>query len=155
MVESAEDGYELWFTEEYCVTSGWAPEPESDMIGHSVWSALDAGVQEALSGAVMRVHGYEERRARGNMAGDGAQDEATVMLVRHKEGIRTPPPPPPPTLLTPSPLHGRTARDGSGRGLRRGPMGVVRPRRQRDTTSRYTTAMLHAIECAFSEDGVT
>ena len=26
---------------------------------------------------------------------------------------------------------------------------------QRDTTSRYTTAMLHAIECAFSEDGVT
>ena len=33
--------------------------------------------------------------------------------------------------------------------------GVTRPRRQRDTTSRYTTAMLHTLERAFSEDGVT
>ena len=79
-------------------------------------------------------------------------DEATVMLIRHKEGIQTPPPP---TLLTPSSSHGRTARDGSGRGLRRSSAGVTRPRRQRETTSRYTTAMLHTLERAFSEDGVT
>ena len=87
MVESAEDGYELWFTKEYCVTSGWAPEPEGDMIGHSVWSALDAGVQEALSGAVMRVHGYEERRARENMAGGGVHDEGKGVVVRRKGGL--------------------------------------------------------------------
>ena len=117
-----------------------------------MWSVLDAGVQEALIGAVVRAHGYEEWRAREHMAGDGVHDEATVMLIRHTEGIQTPPSP---TLLTPSSSHGRTARDGSGRGLRRSSTGVTRPRRQRDTTSRYTTAMLHTLERAFSEDGVT
>ena len=152
MVESAEDGYELWFTEEYCVTSGWEPDPECDVVEHSVWSMIDAGVQGALIGAVMRAHGYEEWRAREHMAGDGVHDEATVMLIRHKEGVRTPPPP---TLLTPSSSRGRTARDGRGRGLRQSYTGVTRPRRQRDTTSRYTTAMLHTLERAFSEDGVT
>ena len=33
-------------------------------------------------------------RARGHMAGGGVHDEATVMLIRHKEGVRTPPPRP-------------------------------------------------------------
>ena len=69
VVESAEDGYELWFTEEYCVTSGWEPDPEFDAVAHSAWSVLGAGVQEALIGAVVRAHGYGERRAREHMAG--------------------------------------------------------------------------------------
>ena len=110
------------------------------------------GVQEALIEAVVRAHGYEEWRARKHMAGDGVHDEATVMLIRHKGSVRTPPPP---TLLTPSSSRGRTARDGRGRGLRQSYTGVTRPRRQRDTTSRYTTTMLHTLERAFSEDGVT
>ena len=110
MVESAEDGYELWFTEEYCVTSGWEPDPERDVVEYSVWSMIDAGVRGALIGAVMRVHGYEERRARENMAGGGVHDEATVMLIRHKEGVRTPPPhiPPNPFFLTWQDGAGRT-----------------------------------------------
>ena len=94
VVESAEDGYELWFTEEYCVTSGWEPDPAYDAVEHSVWSVIDAGVQEALIEAVVRAHGYEGRRAREHMAGDGVHDEATVMLIRHKGGVRTPPPQP-------------------------------------------------------------
>ena len=109
MVESAEDGYELWFTEEYCVPSGWEPDPECDAVEHSVWSVLDAGVQEALIGAVVRAHGYEEWRAREHMAGDGVHDEATVMLIRHKEGVRTPPPPNPPNPFF------LTWQDGAGR----------------------------------------
>ena len=39
--------------------------------------------------------------------------------------------------------------------LRRGPPGVVRPRRQRDTTSRYTATMLRHLENKFRDDGVT
>ena len=65
--------YELWFTEEYCVTSGWEPDPEYDAVEHSVWSVLDAGVQEALTywggGAGAWVRGVAGERKHGGRWG--------------------------------------------------------------------------------------
>ena len=142
VVTAPDAGHRIWRTPEYSVTSGWTPIPHRDTQVHGQWSTLTEGQQQALVHTTMRVHGYSEDTARRHFTGSNAEDEATVLLIVHD--IDASPPPP----LTPTPpLHGRMARRGRV-GLRRPPEGVMRPRRQRDTTSRYNAVTLRAVERA-------
>ena len=143
VVTGPDPGYEIWKTPEYNVTSGWSPLPHRDTQFHETWSALTEIQRTTLIHTVMQTHGYSEDMARRNFAGAAAAEEAMVLLIVHDLAALPPLPPSP----HPS-LHGRAARRGRGAGLRRPPDGVTRPRRHRDTTSRHTTATLHAVERA-------
>ena len=143
--------YGIRRSEEYCVTSGWDPGRQCDVVENLAWHEIDVRTQDALIGLVVRAHGYARSQAEKHFAGSGTDDEATVMLIRHKHNTQTNPPPPP---LSSSSSHGRAARGGGRGGLRRNHNGVARPRRQRDTTSRYTAATLRHLESAFRDDGV-
>ena len=143
VVTGPDDGYAVWRTPEYNVTSGWTPLPHRDTQFHDTWSALTEVQRTALVHTMMHTHGYSEDKARRHFAGSAAAEEAMVMIIVHD--LAAPPPLPP--SPHPSP-HGRAARRGRGVGLRRPPDGVTRPRRHRDTTSRHTTATLHAVERA-------
>ena len=149
---SADEGYEIWYTEEYRVTSGWDPGNQGDVVESLTWHEIETETQDALTGLIMRAHGYTRIQAEKHFAGSGTDDEAAVMLIRHMFNSQTSPPLPPP--LSSSSSHGRAARGGGGGGPRRRHNGVARPRRQRDTNSRYTAAMLRHLESAFRDDGV-
>ena len=145
VVPGPNDGYAIWRTSEYNVTSGWAPLPHRDTQFHDTWSALTEVQRTTLIHTMMHTHGYSEETARRHFAGSTATEEAMVLLIVHDLAALPPLPPSP----HPS-SHGRAERRGRGAGLRRPPDGVTRPRsrRHRDTTSRYTTATLHAVERA-------
>ena len=132
--------------------SGWDPGRQCDVVEGLAWHEIDVETRDALIGLVVRAHGYARSQAETHFAGSGIDDEATVMLIRHMQNTRTNSPPSPP--LSSSSSYGRAARGGSGGGTRRNHNGVARPRRQRDTTSRYTAAMLRHLESAFRDDGV-
>ena len=155
VVTAPDEGHEIWGTPEYTVMSGWTPVPHRDTQVHSTWGALTSAQQEALIHTTRRVHGYSEDKARRHFTGSAIDEEAMVLLITHE---MTPPPPPPPH--TPTPPHGRMARREREVGLRRNPSGVVRPRRQRAVTSRYTAATLSTVERALrgttgADTGVT
>ena len=134
--------------------SGWTLVPHRDTQTHVTWSELTLEQRNALVHTTMRVHGYDEDRARKHFTGSADDEEAMVLLITHD--MTLPPTPPP---HTPTPPHGRLARRAQV-GLRRNPSGVVRPRRQRAVTSRHTAATLNTVERALrgttsADTGVT
>ena len=62
MVTEADEGFTLWVTDEYVVTSGWEANARHDKVVRATWSELDTGTRSALIEATMRAHGYELRR---------------------------------------------------------------------------------------------
>ena len=97
VVTGPDDGYAVWRTPEYNVTSGWTPLPHRDTQFHDTWSALTEVQRTALVHTMMHTHGYSEDKARRHFAGSAAAEEAMVMIIVHD--LAAPPPSPhPPTL---------------------------------------------------------
>ena len=61
------------------VTSGWEPTEHRDTVVHAAWSALDGLIRDALIETTMRAHGYDMGTAERHFAGNGPDDETTVL----------------------------------------------------------------------------
>ena len=116
VVTAADDGFKLWVTDEYVVTSGWEPTEHRDTVVHAAWSALDGLIRDALVETTMRAHGYDMGTAERHFAGTGPDDETTVLVIRHtlhSDTDMTTSPPLPPSPPLPH-MAGRRAVDEGG-----------------------------------------
>jgi hypothetical protein len=111
VVQGADGGYELWFTDEYLVMSGWEPVVPRDTIIHRTWSAFSVPQQDALIQTLMRVHDYSRETAVAHLAGRQTETEATILAIHHD--LTAAPPPSPPSPPFPY-LAGRRAVDEGG-----------------------------------------
>ena len=117
VVTAADDGFKLWVTDEYVVTSGWEPTEHRDTVVHAAWSALDGLIRDALVETTMRAHGYDMGTAERHFAGTGPDDETTVLVIRHtlhSDTDMTTSPPLPPSPPLPHMAGWRAVDEGGG-----------------------------------------